>query len=129
MHFHTFSSTSDSESGQVEHVQSNILTQVDSVFGRAKAQLELFFTDLLKVASLQGLVSHLAEIHVSVVVAQFPLQHTEKRQSQPGETDFYVCPERVRSCTGDTPRSKTLIPLANGGHSGWSSRRLGPVLG
>lgn len=36
------------------------------------------FSDLLKVASLQGLISHLAEIHISIVVARFPLQHTEK---------------------------------------------------
>lgn len=33
-------------------------------------------TDLLEVSSLQGLVSHLTEVHVTVVMALFPLQHT-----------------------------------------------------
>lgn len=53
------------------------MQRLDVVFGPAKAKLELF-TDLLKVASLQGLISHLTEIHISIVMAQFPLQHTQK---------------------------------------------------
>lgn len=61
------------------------------VFGCVKAKLELF-TDLLKVASLQGLVPHLTEIHTAIVMAQFPLQHTEKTHKvQPGGMDVYAC--------------------------------------
>lgn len=32
--------------------------------------------DLLEVSSLQRLVSHLTEVHVTIVMALFPLQHT-----------------------------------------------------
>lgn len=74
---------------------SNILMQVDSVFGPAEAKLELF-TDLLEVASLQGLVSHLTEIHVSVVVAQLPLQHTETPEST--RWDWLLRLSRTRTC-------------------------------
>lgn len=78
---------------------------LDFVFGPAKAKFELF-TDLLKVASLQGLVSHLTEIHISIVMPQFPLQHTEKHT-----------------------RVNQLKRTAKWGHFGWSSQLLGPVWG
>lgn len=77
------------------------------LLGVLKLQL---VTDLLEISSLQGLISDLTKVHISVVMAQFSLPRTHR------QTDTHT---RINHCNLDLKFNVVVCPptLRQGGAS------------